>query len=104
MHEDLFFLPTCCFYIFIYIYIFLFIYISIWNYVLHIYIYMPDFKERMKIILWRSSKMSLTSSPAQKKISFLIDDFLRNGNPIFRLFCDVQPGWRGHFGWSCAQI
>eukprot|EP00434_Breviolum_minutum_P012249 symbB.v1.2.010799.t1/scaffold710.1/size170492/10 len=24
-----------------------------------------------------------------KKISFLIDDFLRNGNPIFRLLCDV---------------
>ena len=25
------------------------------------------------------------------KIAFLIDDFLRNGNPIFRLLCDTCP-------------
>ncbi|CAK9103590.1 Diacylglycerol O-acyltransferase 2 (Acyl-CoA retinol O-fatty-acyltransferase) (ARAT) (Retinol O-fatty-acyltransferase) (Diglyceride acyltransferase 2) [Durusdinium trenchii] len=28
------------------------------------------------------------------KMTFLIDDFLRNGNPIFRLFCDVCLGFQ----------
>ena len=32
--------------------------------------------------------------PAKKKITFLIDDFLRNGNPIFRLLCDAPLTWQ----------
>ena len=33
----------------------------------------------------------LPFSCVEAKIAFLIDDFLRNGNPIFRLLCDTCP-------------